>query len=268
MRDYCIGMISSRWRAKDANVCGAAGLQHRPEIGAYCSRRYRKKRQALVPRALRTAQFNYGTFRKRPRNHIGALAGGITAYSLLFTGGRLIVTPRDATKKQAPGIDWDWSRSRQLVGRPFSTSKKPSPFSLENMARKPSYVSIAGRHPSDSSLVVSTIKSPATHSHRRLWLVSINAIWRSFGGMLTSHGRRPCALYIILNISGMLSGLWSAMRYVSPSVAGLFSTKKIAEMRLSMPRIDRRLLKFPNGSGSGNDASRTTNLKLPLEFRP
>ncbi len=26
MRDYCIGMISSRWRAKGANVCGAGGL--------------------------------------------------------------------------------------------------------------------------------------------------------------------------------------------------------------------------------------------------
>ena len=25
-RDYCIGMISSRWRAKGANVCGAGGL--------------------------------------------------------------------------------------------------------------------------------------------------------------------------------------------------------------------------------------------------
>ena len=24
-RDYCIGMISSRWRAKGANVCGAGG---------------------------------------------------------------------------------------------------------------------------------------------------------------------------------------------------------------------------------------------------
>ena len=26
MRDYCIGMISSRWLAKGANVCGAGGL--------------------------------------------------------------------------------------------------------------------------------------------------------------------------------------------------------------------------------------------------
>ena len=26
MRDYCIGMISSRWTAKGANVCGAGGL--------------------------------------------------------------------------------------------------------------------------------------------------------------------------------------------------------------------------------------------------
>jgi hypothetical protein len=26
MGDYCIGMISSRWRAKGANVCGAGGL--------------------------------------------------------------------------------------------------------------------------------------------------------------------------------------------------------------------------------------------------
>src|ERR1039458_8078281 len=26
MNDYCIGMISSRWRAKRANVCGAGGL--------------------------------------------------------------------------------------------------------------------------------------------------------------------------------------------------------------------------------------------------
>jgi hypothetical protein len=25
-RDYCIGMISSRWWAKGANVCGAGGL--------------------------------------------------------------------------------------------------------------------------------------------------------------------------------------------------------------------------------------------------
>jgi hypothetical protein len=25
MRDYCIGMISSRWYAKGANVCGAGG---------------------------------------------------------------------------------------------------------------------------------------------------------------------------------------------------------------------------------------------------
>ena len=25
-RDYCIGMISSRWLAKGANVCGAGGL--------------------------------------------------------------------------------------------------------------------------------------------------------------------------------------------------------------------------------------------------
>ena len=26
MRDYCIGMISSRWAANGANVCGAGGL--------------------------------------------------------------------------------------------------------------------------------------------------------------------------------------------------------------------------------------------------
>jgi hypothetical protein len=25
-RDYCIGMISSRWWARGANVCGAGGL--------------------------------------------------------------------------------------------------------------------------------------------------------------------------------------------------------------------------------------------------
>jgi hypothetical protein len=32
MRDYCIGMISSRWRAKGANVCvaGNEGLRHVP----------------------------------------------------------------------------------------------------------------------------------------------------------------------------------------------------------------------------------------------
>jgi hypothetical protein len=33
MRDYCIGMISSRWRAKGANVCGAGGLLLSAECG-------------------------------------------------------------------------------------------------------------------------------------------------------------------------------------------------------------------------------------------
>jgi hypothetical protein len=124
MRDYCIGMISSRWRAKDANVCGAAGLQHRPEIGAYCSRRYRKKRQALVPRALRTAQFNYGTFRKRPRNHIGALAGGITAYSLLYYRGPSNRNPKGRNKKAGPGHRLGLVQKPSICGSAFFDFKK------------------------------------------------------------------------------------------------------------------------------------------------
>ena len=32
-RDYCIGMISSRWLAEGANVCGAGGLYPRAEYG-------------------------------------------------------------------------------------------------------------------------------------------------------------------------------------------------------------------------------------------
>lgn len=36
MRDFCIGMISSRWQAKGADVCGAGGLklsdEHKPPL--------------------------------------------------------------------------------------------------------------------------------------------------------------------------------------------------------------------------------------------
>ena len=72
--------------------------------------------------------------------------------------------------------------------------------------------------------------------------------------MLVSE--RPCTLRKIVKISLIVIGPESATRKVSPIVAGLFSAKIIAAMRLSSASSDRRLLM--TGSGKNDRASCTT----------
>src|SRR5450759_5058001 len=82
-----------------------------------------------------------------------------------------------------------------------------SPSSARIIPRRPSYVSIAGRQPADSSLLVSTTKSPLKRDQRFVRPHSINKRRTITCGTDMIDDERPCILRNIVTISLIVIGL-------------------------------------------------------------
>src|ERR1035437_9643340 len=87
-----------------------------------------------------------------------------------------------------------------------------SPSSARIIPRRPSYVSIAGRQPTDSSLLVSTTKSPLKRTQTSLRPHMINKRRTMTCGTDMVDDERPCILRNIVKISPLVIALEYATR--------------------------------------------------------